>query len=113
LYFLSFSIIFKKTKTMAKRKSVMKISGTIGKNFVFKQYKDGEVVTKFPDMSRINASKGQRKQRNLFKEATAYAKDIISDPEKKNAYKEKTRKNQSVYNAAISEYMKRAKKEGL
>ena len=98
---------------MAKRKSFMKISGTIGKNVVFKQYKDGEVVTKFPDMSRINASKGQRKQRNLFKEATAYAKDIISDPEKKNAYKEKTRKNQSVYNAAISEYMKRAKKEGL
>jgi hypothetical protein len=97
---------------MKKIDSVIKISGAIGKQIVFKQYKDGQVVTKFPDMSRIIASAHQRKCRSLFKEAVAYAKDINNDPEKKKAYKGKTRKNQTVYNAAISEYMKRVKKEG-
>jgi hypothetical protein len=98
---------------MAKRRSHMKISGAIGKTIVHKQYKDGEVVTKFPDMSDIIASKGQRRFRDLFKEAVAYAQDINNDPEKKKAYKRKIRKNQTVFNAAISEYMKREKKEGL
>jgi hypothetical protein len=95
---------------MKKIDSVFKISGAIGKQIVYKQYKDGLVVTKFPDMSRIIASAGQRKCRNLFKEAVAFARAINNDPEKKKAYQEKTAKNQSVFNAAISEYMKRMKK---
>jgi hypothetical protein len=34
---------------------VFAISGAIAKKMVFKQYKDGEVITKFPDMSGIIA----------------------------------------------------------
>jgi len=95
---------------MKKIDSIFKISGAIGKQIVYKQYKDGLVVTKFPDMSRIIASAGQRKCRNLFKEAVAFARGINNDPEKEKAYLGKTPKNQSVFNAAISEYMKRMKK---
>lgn len=91
---------------------IFKISGAVGKKIVYKQYKDGEVITKFPDMSRVIASKGQRTCRNVFKEAVAYAQSINNDPEKKKAYR-KSRKNQTVFNAAISEYMRRVKKEGL
>ena len=95
---------------MKKSGSIFKISGAVGKQIVFKQYKNRQVVTKFPDMSGIIPSAGQRKCRNLFKEAVAYARGINNDPEKKKAYLEKTPKNQSVFNAAISEYMKRMKK---
>lgn len=96
---------------MAKRRSFMKISGAIGKTLVHKQYKDGEVVTKFPDMTRIIASPGQRTYRDLFREAVAYAREINNDPEKKKAYQKKIGRNQTVFNAAISEYMKRVKEE--
>jgi hypothetical protein len=95
---------------MKKNGSIFKISGAIGKQIVFKQYKDRQVVTKFPDMSGIIPSAGQRKCRNLFKEAVAYAKAINNDPEKKKAYLRKTAKKRNVFNAAISEYMKKAKK---
>lgn len=70
------------------------------------------MITKFPDISGIIASAGQRNCRNLFKEAVAYARGINNDPEKKKAYLRKTAKNQSVFNAAISEYMKRSKNKG-
>lgn len=96
---------------MKKSGSVFKISGAISKQIVFKQYKDGQVITKFPDMSGIIASSGQRNCRNLFKEAVAFAKSINNDPEKKKAYLKKTAKNQTVFNAAISEYMKKMKQE--
>jgi hypothetical protein len=89
---------------------VFAISGAIAKKMVFKQYKDGEVITKFPDMSGIIASPGQRTCRNLFKEAVEYARAINNDPEKKKAYLRKTAKKRNVFNAAISEYMKRANK---
>jgi len=39
---------------------IMKTRGAVGKRVVFKQYKNGEVITKFPDMSRIVASSEQR-----------------------------------------------------
>jgi hypothetical protein len=94
---------------MKENGSPFKISGAIGKQLVYKQYKDGQVVTKFPDMSRVIASKHQRQSRNLFKEAVAYAKAINNDPEKKKAYQKNTRKNKTVFNTAISEYMRRVK----
>jgi len=52
----------------------------ISKQLVFKQYKDGQVVMKFPDMSNIIASASQRNCGNLFKEAVAFAKAINNDP---------------------------------
>jgi dimeric dUTPase (all-alpha-NTP-PPase superfamily) len=82
------------------------------KQIVYKQYKGGQVVTKFADMSNIIASASQRNCRNLFKEAVAFARAINNDPEKKKAYLGKTAKNKSVFNAAIVEYMKRMKREG-
>jgi hypothetical protein len=95
---------------MKKNGSIFKISGAIGKQIVFKQYKDRQVVTKFPDMSGIVASAAQRNCRDRFKEAAAFAKGINNDPEKKKAYLRKTAKKRNVFNAAISEYMKKAKK---
>lgn len=63
--------------------SLTLIRGAIGKEFVIKHYKDGAVRTRYPDMSGIVATPRQRKCRNLFKEAVAYAKEVIADAERK------------------------------
>ena len=62
-------------------------------------------------MSAIVATIHQRKCRNLFKEAVAYAKAIIADEARKTCWQQKLRKRNAVYNAAIKEYMLSAKKE--
>ena len=74
---------------------------------MIKEYKDGEVITRFPGMSGIIASPGQRNCPSLFKEAVAFARAINNDPEKKKAYLKKTAKNQTVFNAAISNYIEK------
>jgi hypothetical protein len=84
--------------------------GAIGKRFVIKHYKKRRVITKFPDMTRIIASKGQRKCRDLFKEAVVYALSIIRNKEKKEEWRKKLRKKSGdVYNALIKAYMLEAK----
>lgn len=86
------------------------ITGAIGKEYVIKHYRYGVIRTKYPDMTHIVASLRQRKCRDLFKEAVAYARAIIADPVKKTAWQKKLRKRNSVFNAAIKEFMLREKK---
>ena len=90
--------------------SLKLIRGAIGKEFVIKHYKDGAVWTKYPDMSGIVASARQRKCRNLFKEAVAYAKEVLADNQRKTCWQKRLRKRNAVYNAAIRAYMLREKK---
>src|SRR5258708_5124326 len=79
------------------------LSGAVGKEFVFKQ-QDGEtIVSKYPDRSQVKFSKKQSRFQEVFAEASAYASDVINDPEKKRAYKPGAGK--SVYHAAIKDYM--------
>ena len=86
------------------------IRGAIGKEFVIKHYRYGVVKTKFPDMTKIIASAGQRKCRNLFKEAVAYTKTVIADPVKKKEWEKKVKIKYRVFNRVIKEYMLAAKK---
>jgi hypothetical protein len=73
-----FLLILVKSKIIKKIDSVFKISGAIGKQFVFKQYKDGQVVTKFPDRSGIIASASQRNCRKLFKKQLHSQEPLIT-----------------------------------
>ena len=86
-------------------------SGAIGKQIVVKQYGDKTVITAYPDMGKVKASANQKVRRNVFAEAVAYAQAIITDPKKKSAYQKKLKKGQRVYQAAMSEYMKKNIKE--
>ncbi|MEP7111244.1 MAG: hypothetical protein ABI760_24825, partial [Ferruginibacter sp.] len=65
------------------------IQGAIGKEYVIKHYRYGIIKTKFPDMTKIIAFPGQRKCRNLFREAVAYAKSVIADKEKKKEWQKR------------------------
>ena len=85
------------------------IRGAVGHDFVIKHYKYGVVKTKFPDMTRIIASAQQRKCRNLFKEAVAYANTVYADPIKKNEWWKKAKNKGHVFNYIIKHYMLAAK----
>ena|GEM_PF-2990344 len=89
------------------------IQGAIGKKYVVKHYQYGIVVTKFPDMKGIIASRKQKVCRDAFKEAVAYARDIIQDAEKKKALQKRIGKRKKLYQAAIKEYMQRVKTSAI
>jgi hypothetical protein len=81
------------------------LHGAIGKEFVIKQYGKKTVVSKYPDMTQIQATTLQEEQRNIFKEAVAYVKKIINDPAIKAVYAKKVKRGQTVYNYALKEYL--------
>lgn len=86
------------------------LRGQIGKQIVVKKYGTKTVVTAYPDMSHVKPSKLQTKKRSLFAEAVAYAQGILYDPVKKADYAKQLKKGQSVYHAAIKEFLREAKK---
>ena len=81
------------------------LQGAIGKQVVFRVRNGKTFASKYPDMSQVKPSSGQLAAKGRFAKAVAFAQGVINDPKKKAAYKVK--KGQSVFNAAISEYMKR------
>ncbi|MXV51926.1 hypothetical protein GS399_13165 [Pedobacter sp. HMF7647] len=82
------------------------LSGAINKQLVFKQYKHGTVVTKYPDRSKVKLSEKQVAANERFKLAVEYARAILADPEKKAAFAKKLPEGKTVYYAALSEYLK-------
>ena len=86
------------------------IRGAIGKKYVIKHYRYGVIMTRFPDMTRIIASGKQRKCRNLFREAVAFAMSVMADPVQKEAYKKKLKVRYRLFNRLIKEYMTAAPK---
>ena len=84
---------------------------------IFKYYphlnngKGKTVATKVPDMSRVKASPIQKLRREVFAEAVAYARNVKRDPEKRAAYEKVRKEGQSVFNAALSNYLKKRNDE--
>ena len=103
-----------KFQCMSKKKlplSLLMISGAVGKSFVIRHYKFGTFMSKYPDMTKIVASKEQRKCRNLFKEAVAWAKTVIADADRKKEWQKRLKKSKRVYHAAIKQFMLRENKK--
>jgi hypothetical protein len=86
------------------------VRGAIGKEYVIKHYRYGIIKTKYPDMTKIVASPGQRNCRNLFKAAVKHAQKIMRDPVQKAAWLKRVRKKHLVFNMIIKAYMLAAKK---
>jgi len=81
------------------------LSGLLGQQLCFKKYRDreGTVVSKKPDMSKVVPSEKQLQEKSRFGDAIRFAQGIIRDPAKKAAYK--TEKGRSVYHTAITDYL--------
>lgn len=84
------------------------LSGKIG-NVIFKHYGDKTVISRYPNMSKVVKTTKQLENQYLFKAAQAYAKGILADPEKKEAFMKTLPKGKKVYYAAISKYLKENK----
>ena len=72
------------------------MSGGIGKQLVFKQYNGKTVVTKYPDMSNVKPSEGQKEGRKVFAEAVQYAKAISRNPVQKAEDQKKLKPGETV-----------------
>ena len=92
---------------MARSSSNLILKGFSGKlgELVVKQYANKIVITRLPDMSRVKKSELQKLRQDRFRQAVAYAQSIIHDPKKKASYAKKLRKGESVYHAAIKEFL--------
>ncbi|TCC93856.1 hypothetical protein EZ428_03540 [Pedobacter frigiditerrae] len=84
------------------------LSGKVG-NIIFKNYGNKTVISKHPDMSKVVKTERQKENQLQFKAAQAYAKSILSDPEKKQAFIKTIPKDKIAYHAAISKYLKENK----
>ena len=85
------------------------VKGALGE-LVIKQYGNRTVITKKPDMSRVKKSALQKIYRDRFKEAVVYARGVLRDPKKKAAFAKKLKDGQTVFNAALSHYLKELKR---
>src|SRR5437763_665380 len=79
------------------------LKGAVGKKFVFRQVDGKTVVSQFPDRSHVKFSKKQSTFQEIFALASAYASDVINDPEKRKDFKLGAGK--SLYHAAVKHYM--------
>lgn len=84
---------------------VSHLQGAIGKQIVYRVRNGKTFASKYPDMSNVKPSRKQLREKGRFAEAVAYAQSINNNPKKKAAYK--TAPGQTVFNAAIADYMNR------
>src|SRR5215213_2648038 len=84
---------------------VEEIRGTMY-DVVFKRSPKGNmIVTKRPDMTKVEWSEAQTRQRQRFKEAVAYAKAALAEPQVRLRY-EKMAKQQHkrAWDVALADY---------
>jgi len=91
--------------------SIYKVSGAIGKKYVIKQYKKGQVVTRYPDMSGIVPTTKQKVRRRLFARAVRYAQAIYWNPELKAEWKRKLRRPRRLFQALMKQYYRQLRQK--
>jgi len=79
--------------------------GSPGQDVVFKVYGDKVMATKYPDMSGVEWTPKQQEGRARFKAAQAYAREVMKDVVKLEAFKRKLKAGKRAYTELIREYM--------
>lgn len=83
------------------------LKGALGKEIVFKQYRDKTVVAKYPDMSHLKPTEPQKKQRAKMKEANVYASMVCKDAKLRKKYEKKLIAGESVYQRARRDFLRK------
>jgi hypothetical protein len=75
-------------------------------DMVFKRSLKGNmIVTKRPDMSRVEWSEAQIAQRARFKQAVAYARAALAEPKLRARYEKRAKQQRKrAWDVAISDY---------
>jgi len=83
------------------------IRGKLG-GLVYRLSPNGEtIVSKSPDMSKVEWSLAQVEHRHRFKQANAYAKAAMADPVARTIYeKQAAEQGRKPYRMAVSDYFK-------
>ncbi len=85
--------------------------GQFGKSMVFRVVRGKTIVSKYPDMSRVERSPDQKAYNNLFREAVQYAKSELKDADTKAALLKRMKKNPKLkdrnpMNVLVAEFLK-------
>lgn len=86
---------------------IEKAQGKMG-NAVFRRAHTGEMtLIKLADMSRVKWSEAQSAHRQRFKEAVAYAKAAMADPQVRASYEKlAAQQHKRPFDLAVSDYFK-------
>jgi hypothetical protein len=71
------------------------------------------ILSKMPDCSRVVKTKAQKANMKRFAAATIYGKKVLSDPRLREKYRKKKKMYQSIWNAAISDFMLKPKVDAI
>jgi hypothetical protein len=84
------------------------VSGMLGDVVVFRQLRGKTIMANKPRKPRFQSDL-QRENRHRFREASAFAKQAMLDPQKKEYYQAKARKLglPNAYTAALTDYMRK------
>ena len=81
-------------------------SGRFG-NLIFRRWGKKTVISMVPDYSHRKWSKAQKENRKRFRDAMAYSRKALSDPEMRKYYRKHAMGMQTVWNVAVADYMKK------
>ena len=81
-------------------------SGRIG-NLIFRRWGKKTVISMVPDYSDRKWSKAQKENRKRFRDAMAYSRKTLADPERRMFYRKRAKGMQTVWNVAVADYMKK------
>jgi len=93
---------------MATTKSLllMKASGQINKEIVFKRYGDKTVITVYPNMSKVKRSEKQKRMNDMMEAANKAAHDVMKDDKlKMEAQVRLNVTSNKLYTSLVSEFI--------
>lgn len=83
------------------------IRGKLGNLSIRRSRKGRFYLANLPDMSNVKWSDAQKAHRQRFKEAVAYAKAAMADPQVRAHYEQVAAEaNRTPFSAAVSDYFK-------
>lgn len=86
------------------------LRGKLGKFLVFRVVNGKTVVSKYPDMSRVERSPNQRANNSLFSDAMKHAKRVLNNPQEKASLQKRIKtsaklKGRNPLNVLVGEFL--------
>ncbi|MFH1297350.1 MAG: hypothetical protein ABIJ04_08780 [Bacteroidota bacterium] len=82
------------------------VSGKLGDQLVFRQRYKTTVIASVPKKSTKPPTPAREKQMSKFRRAVKFAQRIKANPGLVSQYEIKVKRNQTIYHAALSAYMR-------
>src|ERR1035438_7012476 len=84
-----------------------RLHGKFGKVCIFRTRNKKTFMSPYPDYSKIKWSKNQKAIHRHFADGMIWTRLTLSDPEKRKYYRKKAKRGQSIWNATMSDFLKK------